>query len=68
MSWDIWKDFWGKKPKEGWLVEGEQGGASDLVHPAHPETFAFASPQLGFFKSAKRRREPGPDPTPKALE
>lgn len=33
-----------------------------------PETSVFASLQLGFFKSAKRRREPALDSTPKALE
>lgn len=33
-----------------------------------PEMSASASPQLGFFKSAKRRREPSLDPTSKALE
>lgn len=33
-----------------------------------PHTFHFASPQLGFFKSAKRKREPGLGPIPKELK
>jgi hypothetical protein len=48
------------------LKEGQQEGCSScpLCPPLRPPP--FVSSQLGFFKSAKHRREPGP--TPKALE
>ena len=49
-------------------MEDEQGGRQALSTPPTPEASAFASPQLGFFKSAKRRREPSLDSTPKVLE
>lgn len=45
-----------------------EGGETGLAHLPIPDVSPFASPQLGFFKSAKRRREPGLDPTPKVLE
>lgn len=47
-------------------MEGKLGQALPTLSSS--ETSPFASSQLGFFKSARRRREPGLDPTPKVLE
>lgn len=45
-----------------------EGGETGLAHLPTPDISPLVSPQLGFFKSAKRRREPGLDPMPKVLE
>lgn len=46
-----------------WIIVGSTLGGLLLL-----ALLVLALWKLGFFKSAKRRREPGLDPTPKALE